>query len=184
MAQLALLTAGVLHGEGDDPRVKGFFDRIEANFQTAELSVGFIARDDDNPQRGWGETVMPQVLERPEFVGRRALTLSVWADLESVFAYAYNGSHGESLRHRHEWFIKGEWPAYVAWWVADGHIPSWQEAASRLDRLHASGPTDQAFDFKHPFDPHGNPTFIDRDAVRTNASLLPDIHWQETSQLE
>jgi hypothetical protein len=99
-----------------------------------------------------------------------------------VFAYAYNGSHSESLRHRQEWFVKGEWPAYVAWWVPDGHIPSWQEAAERLDRLYAHDPTDQAFDFKHPFDPYGNPTTIDREVARVRASLLPEIHWQDTVQ--
>lgn len=56
-------------------------------------------------------------------------TLSLWADLESVFAFAYNGVHAglnaEALKHRKEWFLTPEWPTYVAWWVEDNHEPDW-----------------------------------------------------------
>lgn len=84
-------------------------------------------------------------------------TLSLWANLESVFAYAYLSDHAEALRLRREWFVKPAWPSYVIWWVADSHEPSWQEAVERHQRLHTQGPTPHAFTFPTPFDAESHP---------------------------
>ncbi len=98
------------------------------------------------------------------------MTLSLWRDLESVFAFAYFGVHAEALSHGRDWFVKPEWPSYVAWWVADDHRPDWSEAKTRLEQLHDNGPSPQAFSFKSPFGPDGARIVIDRAAVRENRS--------------
>lgn len=185
MARVAFMTSGVLQAEWGDPQVQGFVDRVPINFQTADGSPGFITRsDDDPPHTNWGgELVIPRTLDRPEFVGKRVFTLTLWQDLESVFAFSYNASHGESLRHRTEWFVKGDFPGYVAWWVDDDYTPSWQEAADRLDQLTGQGASPQAFDFKHPFDARGQPTVIDRQVVRTRAAALPELALPEANNL-
>ena len=78
--------------------------------------------------------------------------------MESVSAFAYRGAHGEVFRKRREWFVKAEWPTYVAWWVDDDHVPTYAEAIERHKRLHDRGPTPHAFNFKTPFDKDGKPT--------------------------
>jgi hypothetical protein len=67
---------------------------------------------------------------------------------------------------RKEWFVPATWPSYAAWWVAEGHIPPWEEAIARIEHLHAHGPTPFAFDFRQPFDAAGQPVKLDRGRVR------------------
>ena len=172
MARLAFLTIGVLH-EPEGPQVQGFFDRIEANFNAAEQSEGYLDRsivDEETGKKGWGNWVAPQVFQKDEFLNRRPATLSLWQDLESVFAFAYNGPHAEALSKRREWFVKGDWPTYVAWWVEDDHTPTWQEASEKLDMLHQHGPTYEAFSFKQPFGPDGQPVQIDREVIKLKSA--------------
>ena len=44
-----------------------------------------------------------------------ATTLSMWNDVELVYAFTYYGFHAEVLKRRDDWFVKGEWPAFVCW---------------------------------------------------------------------
>src|SRR5262249_7755666 len=101
--------------------------------------------------------VLPQCT--PDGIGadQLAMTLSLWRDLDSVAAFAYNGAHAEALSKRADWFTKGAWPGYVAWWVEESHRPSWKEAADRIDRLHEQGSTPEAFSFRKAFDSTGAP---------------------------
>ena len=113
----------------------------------------------------WGDLVYPRFFDRTRHDGAVA-TLSLWRTLESVNAFAYSGVHGESLRHRLEWFITPQWPSYTAWWVADDHLPDWYEASERLEQLHDHGPSPLAFDFRHAFGPDHEPVTVRRDVVR------------------
>lgn len=165
MARVALMTTGVMAGREDDPGMYGFFARTGINFATAESSPGFCAvagYDDANP---WHIGARPPLFAGEEYAGRIADTLSVWTDLESVFAFAYNGVHAEALSHRRQWFVKGEWPTYVAWWVDDDHMPTWEEAYARHALLQRDGSTPAAFNFTQAFDAAGQPCRIDREAV-------------------
>jgi hypothetical protein len=170
MAKVAFFTFGILHEVQGHPQVQGFFDRIARNFATAEQSDGFRGRSTLNPETGqhsWGERPSPRFFLGDEHEGTRApRTLSLWEDLESVFAFAYSGVHAEALSRRKEWFLKPEWPTYVAWWVPDDHTPDWHEAKIRHEHLHDYGPSPYAFDFKHPFGPDGNPIEMDRALVK------------------
>ena len=172
MPDLAFMTMGLLHEPWGSPRVEGFQQRIPATFARAATSDGNLAiiEDDGNLAAAWAAVGM---FDASEDQPRRAETLSVWADLESVFAFAYHGVHAEAIGHRKDWFEHGPWPAYVAWWVPDGHRPTWAEACGRYARLHREGPSPAAFDFKQSFGPDGQPVKIDRAVVRAKAEDIP-----------
>ena len=168
MAKLAFFTFGILREAQDHIEVQGFFDQADHNFEIAEQSSGFIARsgyDDEIGRNSWGGRVCSRFCREDDH-GIVARTLSLWEDVESVFAFAYAGAHAEALRRRKHWFLVPEWPTYVAWWVADGHIPDWQEAAARHEHLHDYGSSPYAFDFKQPFGRDGKPVEINRAVVK------------------
>lgn len=174
MPRLAFMTAATLHESYDHPRTQGFIERTGPTFAAAEASEGFIMRSlwpDPDDVRIWGEWVVPRMFQSIDYENLVPPTLSLWQDIESVFAFAYNGVHAEAFRKRREWFAPLTMPGYVAWWVADDHIPTWQEGSQRFDQLEAEGPAPAAFDFKHPYGPDGQPVRIDREVVRRKAAI-------------
>ena len=172
MAKIAFYTFGILREAKGHEHVQGFFDRIEAAFAQAEQPEGFIERDRRSDLiEGWGPYVSPRFYNEEKHSGAPA-TLSLWTDLESVCAFAYRHAHGEAMQKRQDWFLKPEWPTYVAWWVDDDHTPTREEACQRHEHIHDHGPTPYAFDFKKPFDAKGEPTELDRKLLegRTQAN--------------
>ena len=169
MAKVAFFTFGFLQEAADHPQMETFWGRSPRNFEVAEQSEGFLDRSRPHPETGqydWGGMEDFQFFREQEYGRERSLwTLSVWEDLESVFAFAYAGIHAEALSHRKEWFLKPEWPTYVAWWVTDEHTPTWREAVERHKHLHEHGPP-AAFDFKPPFGADEKPLELDRTLVR------------------
>lgn len=168
MARIALLTTGVMVGRETDPRMRGFFERNEATLAAAESSPGFYAAAAHDGADPWHAVARPAIFAAEEYAGRIADMLSVWEDLEAVYAFAYSGIHARALRRRKEWFVEGEWLVYVAWWVEDDHMPTWDEAYERHALLQGEGATPAAFDFKEPFDAAGRPYRIDREAIMRN----------------
>lgn len=151
MPRLAFYTFAILRGPPGDPQVQGFFDRLPDTFTPAQSTPGYITSYDDRPPGTGPRFYDPAVHPSP------AHTLSLWADLASVYWFAYRGLHGEALRLRKEWFVKPAWPTYAAWWVSDDEKPTWTDAFARLEHLHDHGPMPRAFTFTAPFDPDGNP---------------------------
>jgi hypothetical protein len=160
MARVAFFTFGVLRRPTSHPQSQGFVDRIAGAFAEASAAAGFIGYPQekearpDNPRLVWPAAKGPD---------REAMmTLSLWQDLESVFAFSYarQGVHSDALRLRKEWFLKPAWPNYVAWWVGDDHLPTWQEAVDRHLQLSRHGPTADAFDFHAPYGAEGRPTRV------------------------
>ena len=171
MPHLALMTIGLLRAPWGDPLVRGFEERIDDVFATAAASPGFVARLGVVERGGLdgGPRVVPAPFADPEVQDRIATTLSVWRDAESAFAFSYRGIHGAALRDRHDWFTKVDAPSHVAWWIDEGHLPTWAEAAERYAELASTGPSARAFDFRSPFGADGRATTIDREAVRGHA---------------
>ena len=168
MARLAFMTFGVLYEPRTHPRSKGFIDRVPSVYATVEQSDGFIDRsylDPETGQHSWGTSICPTFVSQDLYT-HLAHTFSLWSDLESVYAFSYANEHAEALRFRHDWFSDPKFPNYVAWWVADDHIPSVREATDRLEQLHKEGPTPDAFTFKVPFGAHGAPTPLDRTLIK------------------
>ena len=156
VVHLAFYSFAMLREPAGHSQVQGFFDRLVAVAQSAEGANGFIGLRYDLPDR-FG----PRFYD-PEVDAGAPQTLSTWTSLESVFAFVYRGLHAEALRNRKEWFLEPQWPTHVAWWVAENHMPSWQEGAHRLEHLHDHGPTPYAFSFRRPFDAQGQPTTLHR----------------------
>ena len=168
MPLAALTTFAVLRAPIGDPQVRGFFDRLADTFGAADGFEGFVGRSSRDPvtlRHTWGDPVHPRFHDPARHAGV-VFTLSLWRSLESVNAYTYSGVHGDALRHRLDWFVKPQWPSYAVWWVADDHVPDWNEASRRLERLHDLGPTPESFDFRTSFGSDRAPVTIDRDAVR------------------
>lgn len=167
MARLAVYTFGILHEAWDHPRTRGFADRVPTVFGAAEVSSGFVARNAREPETNtftWGDPASPRFFVEGEHAGAPAI-LSLWDNLESVFAFSYYGVHGEALSKRKEWFVKPEWPTFVCWWVADDHQPTFAEAVERHEKLADKGPTPFAFTFKKAFDGDGEALTVDRDHI-------------------
>jgi hypothetical protein len=159
VARLAFLTFGILHEPLGHPQVQGFFDRVPDALASAHGTDGFVWRETERaPDLG------PRFF-RPTEHPRAPQTLSLWTELEAPYAFAYHGLHAEALRRRKEWFVKPEWPTYVAWWVEDDHTPTWPEAYERLESLHDQGPSPFAFSFKTPFGADGQATHLNRERV-------------------
>ena len=62
----------------------------------------------------------------------------MWDDVELVYAFTYYGFHAEVLKRRDDWFVKGEWAAFVCWWIDDDESPAraqgavWRTITDRL----------------------------------------------------
>ena len=158
MPRIAFYTFGILREPYGHPQVQGFFDRAGPAFEQVERAVGFVARDRDG---AWGPYVSPRFFDEQRHATAPS-TLSLWADLESVCAFAYRGIHGEAFKKRREWALKPEWPTYVAWWVEEDHTPTWEEACQRHEHLHDHGPSAYAFNFKQSFDAQSQAVELDR----------------------
>jgi hypothetical protein len=168
MAKLAVLTYGIFHNALDDSGLSTFYDRGPAIFQNADRLPGFIKLVADKKDRDEPHSTF---LSESDTIGSSE-TLSLWTNLETLFAFAYHGLHAEALNKRSQWFRKESFPAYAIWWVDDDHIPDWIEAYQRHGHLHKHGATAFAFDFKHPFDTVGNPVEVDRGAAKSIAQSL------------
>lgn len=161
------------------PANDGFHARNDLNFAVAETSDGFIARsgyDDEPGPASWGKQVYPKFyIDNGD--GFAPSTLSLWRDLSSLYAFVYADIHVEAMKNARLWFDRHQWPPYVLWWVDSDHIPIWAEGVERLEYLHDNGGSPRAFDFKEPFDQHGNPTKVDRSAL--NARRGAPLHSAE-----
>ena len=169
MSRLSFMTFGIPRKPGGHPDVQGFVDRGIDVFATVDAADGLIDRfryGANTEADHFGEYVTGRFVT-PNFADCVAQTLSLWMDLETVFAFSYAGVHAGALRQRTEWFLKPAWPTYVAWWVADDHWPDWREANTRLEHLHDHGASAFAFNFRSPFDADGDPISLDRPRVST-----------------
>jgi hypothetical protein len=101
----------------------------------------------------WGAYTLPRFAAEAPQPAHTVQTLSLWASLDAAKAFAYQGPHLEAMRHRAEWMHKYAHPTYVLWWVGDATPPTWSDACTRLEQLHAHGPTPKAFSFKRVFEP-------------------------------
>ncbi|MGW4997988.1 DUF3291 domain-containing protein [Streptomyces hydrogenans] len=171
MPRVAFTTFAILKKPYGNPDVQEFDDLTPPTFEEAERAAGFVARAKEDPGQShltnferdwgdWGKFEVPRFYTggRTNETDSRASTLSLWADLGSVFAFVYDGLHRSTLSRRHEWFLKPEWPSYAAWWVSDDTTPTWADACARLEHLHDHGPSPFAFSFRRPFDADGAPT--------------------------
>jgi hypothetical protein len=166
---LALYTFGIFAKPANDPANAGFHDLNDPILATVGQAKGFIARsgyasDGDSPS--WGPEVYPRFYQEAGD-GWSPATLSLWTDLESLFAYTYFGLHSVAFKRGREWFKQPEWPPLVMWWHNEQSHPIWAEGVRRHEYLHDHGPSPVAFTFKVPFDHSGAPVQLDKARIQS-----------------
>ena len=94
-ARLAFYNFGLHVAPSDSRAVEGFVLREPPNFEAAARACGFIGRSGypgyPGP-RSWGPQVFPRYIEGSGFTSAPS-SLSLWADIESLLAFTYNGVH-------------------------------------------------------------------------------------------
>jgi len=179
VAKVVLYTFAIFKETRHSEYNKGFNDRNPFVYVSAENTPGFVdrsgkswKRDHADRNRDWGDrNVSPRFLTTGAH-GDTAATLSLWDDVESVYAFTYAGFHAEVLKMRYDWFVEGDYPAYVAWWIADDENPIQADGAERLEHLHDNGATAYAFDFKAPFDADGQALSMDRQKIQQRVEVV------------
>jgi hypothetical protein len=140
--QLAQINIASLKAPLDSPELRDFVDNLDRINALAESSDGFAWRlvgdgNDATSLRPFGENII--------------VNMSVWRDVASLKAFAYQSAHAPIMRRRREWFVRMAEAYMVLWWVPAGHQPTVAEAAARLVHLRQHGPTPEAFNFGEAF---------------------------------
>jgi hypothetical protein len=130
----------------DDPRMRGFVEKLQSINQLADKDPAHIWR----LQTESGDaTAIRAYPEDPSLL----LTLSVWTSVKALTNFTYRGPHADVMRSRAEWFEHIDEHYIVLWYVRAGTLPSLDEAKDRLTCLRTHGPTPYAFTFKVAFSP-------------------------------
>lgn len=171
---LALYTFGQFKRPSEDPANDDFHALNDPIFELSDETPGMIGRSgyamDGTPS--WGPEVYPRFhVENGD--GWAPATLSLWVDIEHLFAFTYFGLHAQALKRGAEWFHPPTWPPLVLWWT---HAqPTWAEGVARMHSLHDNGPGPGHFTFKHPYSPDGTATRIDKTRIQSIAQSQPPL---------
>ena len=126
----------------DDPIMRDFINNVDKMNALADNTNGFIWRLKDEDK---DEAV--NVFQDESLI----INMSVWTDLESLFAYTYQSGHIEVFKRKKEWFSKMKMMHMAFWYSPEGLEPTFQDAKNRLDYLNTHGETPYAFSFKSKF---------------------------------
>ncbi|MHA1190029.1 MAG: DUF3291 domain-containing protein, partial [Alphaproteobacteria bacterium] len=133
---LAQLNIARWQYRADDPRAADFINNVERINGLAERSDGFVWRLSDESEFG-----SVPLLADPALIA----TMSVWESPEMLEKFVWQTVHKKFYNRKGEWFAPMGEAHFVMWWVDQGHHPTAQEAADRLQYLREHGPSDHAF---------------------------------------
>ena len=156
---IAEFNIGRLKSPLDSATMREFVDFLDPVNRFAERSPGFVwrlARDGGGPS-----SYLPSAYEDPMM----AANLTVWEDLETLYAFTSHTVHTYFLRGRKQWFARLASHHLAMWWVPAGHLPTLAEAQQKLQLLDEHGPSPAAFTFQSLFDSQGRPTERAREQV-------------------
>lgn len=140
---IAQINIAKAKAEMDSDVMRGFVEKLDEINALADSSPGFVWR----LQSEDGDSTAIRVFEDPLLL----INMSVWEDIESLKNYVYRSAHVDMIRDRDAWFDKIPTKHQALWWIPRGHIPTLEEAKSKLDLLNAHGPSADAFTFAKPF---------------------------------
>lgn len=172
MSHLAFYISTQLPQAHPDPNMAGFRERflsaIPRAYAESEQAPGFVAHANqiawdnglsefEQDYGPWGRFAAPRYFDGARTLGARDLSqsLSIWTCLEALYAYAYDGVHGEVLKVSRKKF-RLEFYA-VGWWIEEGLKPTWEEAVQRLHHRYDHGPSSYAFGVQDALDEEGRP---------------------------
>jgi len=141
---LAQVNIAAMRAPLDHPLMAGFVSQLAAVNAEADASPGFVWRL--ATEQGDATDLRPY--EGPTVL----FNLSVWRSVGDLRHYVYRSRHLAVLKDRQQWFEKMAGPHLALWWIPAGHIPSIEEAKSRLAYLTERGQSPVAFTFErlHP----------------------------------
>ena len=139
----------------DDPLMAGFMAQLEPLNALADSMPGFVWR----LQTDDGDATAIKAFNNPLIL----FNLTVWESVEALEAYVYKSDHLGAVKDRLQWFERPKKAPFALWWIEAGHLPTVDEAKSRLECLWANGATPEAFTFRQRFSPNG-------DAIETRPS--------------
>jgi hypothetical protein len=142
---IAQLNIGRVRAPVDDPLMADFTDNLTRINTLGHNTPGFVWQllTED------GDSTAFRMFTEDD---RLLINMTVWSDIDALFAFTYQSEHTDYFRHRRAWFEKLEdFPALVLWWIPAGHHPTLAEARTRLLHLSDHGPTPLAFTFKQRF---------------------------------
>jgi heme-degrading monooxygenase HmoA len=146
--QIAQVNIGRIRAPLDDPLLAGFVANLEGINGLADSSPGFVWRLKTDA----GDATSL----RPYDDDHILVNLSVWATPEDLREFVYRSAHAGVMRQRKSWFERFDGMYYALWWVTVGHIPSIDEAKSRLEYLRAHGESAHVFSFAKLFPAPGS----------------------------
>ena len=130
----------------DSELLRDFVDALEPVNALADGSPGFVWR----LQTEDGDATSIRVFDDDMII----LNMSVWTSLDDLKTFVYRGDHAQVMRNRKKWFHQMRETYLALWWIPEGHIPTEEEGAHRLEHLRANGPSPTAFTFKNYFPPN------------------------------
>ncbi|MEM6281924.1 MAG: DUF3291 domain-containing protein [Chloroflexota bacterium] len=140
---LAQINAAPMLAPLDSPQLRDFVDGLVRINHLAEQSPGFVWRLVGDG----GDATDIRLTDDADLL----INMSVWENMDVLYAFTYNTEHVEFFRRRREWFAKWERPSPVMWWIPEGELPTLQDARERIDHMEQHGPTPFAFNFKKRF---------------------------------
>jgi hypothetical protein len=126
----------------DSPVMEQFVAQLATINALAELSPGFVWR----LQTESGDATSLRAFDDPLVL----VNMSVWESVEALREFTYKTGHVGVLRDRMKWFEKPRAAHLAMWWIPAGHVPTVEEAKSRLEYLQSHGETAFAFSFSNP----------------------------------
>ena len=121
----------------DAPEMAEFNAALAGVYDLAERHDGFIWRIPDD--------VAGDELAALGHDDRMSATVSVWRDIDALWAFTFQTAHGRFLDQRAQWFVPVEGPQLVFWDVDEEARPGFAEAFRRLEHLKANGPGPEAY---------------------------------------
>jgi Domain of unknown function (DUF3291) len=140
---LAQINIARLVAPEGDPRVRPFFEALEAVNALADASPGFVWR----LQSEAGNATAFQPTPDPLLI----VNMSLWTDAQALFDFVYRSGHTPVMAQRRDFFARFEGAHQALWWVPAGERPTIADGLSRLWMLDHYGPGPQAFTFKARF---------------------------------
>jgi Domain of unknown function (DUF3291) len=140
---LAQINVAQALGPAGSEVMADFQAQIPAINALADATPGFVWRLQDAS----GNATAIRAFDDPLVL----INISVWESVEALKGFVYRSGHADVSRDRQKWFEKPAVAHQALWWIPAGHIPTIEEASSRLERLRSAQPTRFAFTFAHVF---------------------------------
>jgi len=114
--------------------------------EAAEAADGFIWRLRDDGDGALSVRLAAAGLDGEDML----VNMSVWRDMAALRAFVIDDPrHRGVMKRRSEWFHRAVDPMTVCWYVAEGVIPTVDEAQTKLLELRSTGTTDSLFEYSH-----------------------------------